>query len=144
MGNAESYFRMYRFQTPRTLEDLDDLLARRDILRRQLGAEKSAAIENAPDKFVNHEEFRLSQAKAFRRAAIVGPLAVLLPLYYVHGQNLHRYIAANRLLVGGLIGAAFVTSFQAIRIKKGFSEEEWREHQYALMLKFTRNAIVKG
>ena len=59
---------LFRTQEPRTMEQVDLLLQRQEVLRKLVGEERSAEIRKAPELFADADEFRIYHAKSRFRA----------------------------------------------------------------------------
>lgn len=68
----------FRMQDPRSMDQIDDLLARQEQLARSVGTEKALEIRNCPELFADAETFRIYHAKARFRATFttVGSLMI--------------------------------------------------------------------
>ena len=68
----------FRMQDPRSMDQIDDLLARQEILRNAVGEEKALEIRNCPENFADADAFRIYHAKARFRSTVtsVGALMV--------------------------------------------------------------------
>ena len=58
----------FRMQDPRSMDQVDDLLARKEQLAKSVGEEKALEIRNCPELFADAEKFRIFHAKARFRA----------------------------------------------------------------------------
>ena len=73
----------WRRQEPRTLDDIDALVQRMQQLKHNLGLERAAEIEAAPELFSDGEKFRIFHAEArwnafwFTFASYVGGIGAL-------------------------------------------------------------------
>ena len=59
---------LFRGQEDRTIEQVDQLLQRQELLRKQVGEERSAQIRAAPELFADADAFRIYHAKSRFRA----------------------------------------------------------------------------
>jgi len=92
----------FRMQAPRSLEEVDILLANQRLLKQAVGPEQAAVIEACPEKFSDADAFRIYHAKARFRAtfttiaaSIVGCSVAAPFLGFSHGRQLmyhHRML----------------------------------------------------
>ena len=67
----------WRMQDPRSLDDIDLLIQRKEQLREALGAEIAGEVLACPENFADADAFRIYHAKARFRATMSTALVVV-------------------------------------------------------------------
>ena len=140
-GDRGAWFRM---QEVRSIEEYDTLLQRKEQLKADLGAEKSAEIEDNPDIFVDAEKFRKFHAKARFRSVVTTAGAVMAgstiaaqQLGFANGRAFLRAYPYSSL---GVTLATWVVSYHSWHFIAGFRTNEMNELKYARYIRMLRNA----
>ena len=130
--------------TPRSLEDLDNLLKGMNYLARQLGEEKAKQVESSPEEFFNANKFRYYQSKAYHRAIPFSILSTLAGVFAIGGyDNSHKILRNKKPVIFAAGFCIYFVSYKFFEFRAGFRNEDWVAHNYAKYLLITRNARVK-
>ena len=134
---------MFRMQEPRSLDDIDRLLQRKQQLRDSLGDEHAKPVEDSPELFADADEFRKIHAKGRFRGTILTGLEVFVALPFVaqqlnlgHGSLvMRRYPYAFFPAVAGL----WCVNYNIFTWAYGYSQIRRNQYLYAKNIRMLRN-----
>jgi len=141
--NIGDWSSLFRSVSPRSLDDIDVLIQRRENLRYLVGYDRAREIELDPDQVYNHEKWRILQGKAARRSLIFAVLAPSAVCFALAPGQPYKVIQKNKALYLASIGASFAVGFPIIHRLMGYSNEGYNEFQYAKYVKMLRNAQIR-
>ena len=127
--------RMFRTQSSRSMDQLDQLFQYKLTYANQLGPEKVKEIENDTKPFEDAERFRMYHAKGRFRGGICASVltaAVFTGMYPGNGYNmmLKRPVVASALFVG-----SFTFFYQFWSRYAGYSNDKYIAFQYQRVYK---------
>ena len=138
------YGYIWRVQTKRSMDHLDELIQLKLYYANKLGPEKVQEIEADVGLFADADQFRIYHAKGRFRGTIcamafTGTLFTLMN----GGSNGRAAMKQNKLLACAVFGGSLVTFYTLWSRVAGFNNQVYNEFQYARVHKMLRNAQIK-
>lgn len=137
----------YRAQDPRSMEQVDTLLANQEYLANQIGAEKAQEIRDDPENFSDADAFRIYHAKARFRATVstVGAalIASNLAAPQMGFQSGSHLIRANKLAAYPALAATWIVTYSVWHRLVGWTPQKENELTYAKNIRMLRNLQIK-
>ena len=142
--NGGDYGYIWRVQSARSMDHLDDLIQLKLYYANKLGQDKVNEIEADVGLFADADQFRIYHAKGRFRgvicaSAFTGTLFTLMN----GGKNGIGAMKQNKLLAMAVFGGSLVTFYTLWSRVAGFNNQVYNEFQYAKVHKMLRNAQIK-
>ena len=130
----------WRLQTPRSMEQLDNLIQYKLSYANKLGEDKVKEIESDTGLFADADQFRIYHAKGRFRGTICAAVSTATLFTFMNGgKNGIQLMGKKPMLATGAFIGSLMVFYQLFSRRAGYTAQKYNEFQYARIHKMLRN-----